>query len=399
MAGINIRDSYKQWLIEQGLKTKTPSKHSSTVTEYLRRIDRICDKHYKSHDATAWNKLTKNIQALLISYHECQNKEYLINKQNIDAFLKYFNDISNSNQINLNLKVKLSFISQKESQFITITTFKGLISFVLVFKGILDIAMNINKLSEINDVTFFYKLTFDNVSPPERQISLYQNAKDVNIWRTLEHQRKLKYLHDACNDFFHNVTTNDEEFINMIKSLLSSTSEKYNKDSYVNKINLFSACNAVITKKLEETKAQLITTQKESKMGGVETNSLKNKEKTTYKENEWTRTSAEMYCNANGYEVSKHFNYASPNKVAKGEYWINAALDFVSNDWDIILNDKNNHCFHILHIPANTFSVDDFNIKTGKKSGSKLDIHIDIGSLNDRNDINFKPYLVKTIEY
>ena len=176
MAGINIRDSYKQWLIEQGLKTETPSKHSSTVTEYLRRIDRICDKHYKSHDATAWNKLTKNIQALLISYHECQNKEYLINKQNIDAFLKYFNDISNSNQINLNLKVKLSFISQKESQFITITTFKELISFVSVFKGILNIAMNINKLSEIHDVLTFYKSTFDNVSPPERQISLYQNA-------------------------------------------------------------------------------------------------------------------------------------------------------------------------------------------------------------------------------
>lgn len=176
MAGINIRDSYKQWLIKQGLKTETPSKHSSTVTEYLRRIDRICDKHYKSHDATAWNKLTKNIQALLISYHECQTKEYLINKQNIDAFLKYFNDISNSNQITLNLRVKLSFICQKESQFITITTFKELISFVSVFKGILNIAMNINKLSEIHDVLTFYKSTFDNVSPPERQISLYQNA-------------------------------------------------------------------------------------------------------------------------------------------------------------------------------------------------------------------------------
>lgn len=176
MAGINIRDSYKQWLIKQGLKTETLSKHSSTVTEYLRRIDRICDKYYKSHDATAWNKLTKNIQALLISYHECQNKEYLINKQNIDAFLKYFNDISNSNQITLNLRVKLSFICQKESQFITITTFKELISFVSVFKGILNIAMNINKLSEIHDVLTFYKSTFDNVSPPERQISLYQNA-------------------------------------------------------------------------------------------------------------------------------------------------------------------------------------------------------------------------------
>ena len=157
MARINIRDSYKQWLIEQGLKTETPSKHSSTVTEYLRRIDRICDKYYKSHDATAWNKLTKNIQALLISYHECQTKEYLINTQNIDAFLKYFNDISNSNQITLNLRVKLSFICQKESQFITITTFKELISFVSVFKGILDIAKNISKLSEIHDVFTLYK--------------------------------------------------------------------------------------------------------------------------------------------------------------------------------------------------------------------------------------------------
>lgn len=225
------------------------------------------------------------------------------------------------------------------------------------------------------------------------EIGRYRNLlKDVNIWRTLEHQRKLKYLHDACNDFFHNVTTNDEEFISMIKSLLLSTSEKYNKDSYVNKINL-------LTKESEKTKAKLETTKEELKMGRIEIESMKNKEKTTYKENEWTRTSAEMYCNANGYKVSKYFNYASPNKVAKGEYWINAALDFVSNDWDIILNDKNNHCFHILHIPANTFSVDDFNIKTSKKSGSKLDIYIDIASFNDRNDINFKPYLVKTIEY
>lgn len=141
------------------------------------------------------------------------------------------------------------------------------------------------------------------------EISRYRNLlKDVNIWRTLEHQRKLKYLHDACNDFFHNVTTNDEEFINMIKSLLSSTSEKYNKDSYVNKINLFSACNAVITKKLEETKAQLITTQKESKMGGVETSSSKNKEKTTYKENEWTRTSAEKYIVAYFFSNYEHYD-------------------------------------------------------------------------------------------
>ena len=176
MAGINIRDSYKQWLIKQGLKTETPSKHSSTVTEYLRRIDRICDKHYKSHDSNAWNKLAKNIASMLISYTECQNKEYLINKKNIDTFLKYFNDISNSNQTTLNLRVKLSFISQKESQFITITTFKELISFVSVFQGLLDIAGHISKLSEIHDVITFYRLTFTTASPPERQISLYQNA-------------------------------------------------------------------------------------------------------------------------------------------------------------------------------------------------------------------------------
>ena len=67
MARINIRDSYKQWLTEQGLQTKTPSKHSSTVTEYLRRIDRICDKHYKSHDSNAWNKLAKKCIVILKS--------------------------------------------------------------------------------------------------------------------------------------------------------------------------------------------------------------------------------------------------------------------------------------------------------------------------------------------
>lgn len=232
------------------------------------------------------------------------------------------------------------------------------------------------------------------------EISRYRNSlKNINIWVTLEHQRKLKYLHDACNDFFHNVTTNDEEFISMIKSLLSSVSEKYNKDDYIDKINLFNTNNTTITNELKKVKAELETTQKELKNAKIEIGRLKNKEKTTCKENEWTRASAEMYCNANGYEVSQYFNYASPNKLAKGEYWINAALDSISNDWDIILNDKNNHCFHILHIPANTFFVDDFNIKTGKRSGSKLDFYIDMKSFKDRNNINFKPYLVKTIKY
>lgn len=175
MARINIRDSYKQWLIEQGLQTRTPSKHSSTVTEYLRRIDRICDKHYKSHNAAAWNKLAKNIASMLISYTECQNKEYFINKKNIDTFLQYFNYISNSNQIKLNLRVKLSFICQKESQFITITTFKELNLFILLFKYILEISENTTSLTDIERIIIACLLNPKNADYG-KQIDLYKKA-------------------------------------------------------------------------------------------------------------------------------------------------------------------------------------------------------------------------------
>lgn len=61
MSTIDIRKHYKQWLIEQGLKVKTPKGHASTVTEYLRRVDSICDRIYKRHTVSAWNNLATYI--------------------------------------------------------------------------------------------------------------------------------------------------------------------------------------------------------------------------------------------------------------------------------------------------------------------------------------------------
>lgn len=93
MSTIDIRKHYKQWLIEQGLKAKTSKGHTSTVNEYLRRIDRICDRQYKRHNASAWNKLAKNISDRVVNIPNVQTNvptykiseviDIMINRKNI----------------------------------------------------------------------------------------------------------------------------------------------------------------------------------------------------------------------------------------------------------------------------------------------------------------------------
>lgn len=121
--------------------------------------------------------------------------------------------------------------------------------------------------------------------------------------------------------------------------------------------------------------------------------------KTFNSEKLWDRYSARDFCCNHGCQIhKKYFNYASENAVGD-VYWINAGLDWVNHDWDIMLDYDEDRCFKILHIPANTFSANNFNIKYNK-SGAKINLSIDKHSLIDKySKIDFEPYLVKTIKY
>lgn len=131
----NIRDLYKNWLIEQGLKVKTAKGHTSTVTEYLRRVDRICDRIYKRHTASAWNSLATNISDVLIMCYECVNKEYFINIHNINDIIQHF---KNNIKVNIPFKIKLSLICQNKEQYITLISSVDLIEYLNIFQSILN---------------------------------------------------------------------------------------------------------------------------------------------------------------------------------------------------------------------------------------------------------------------
>lgn len=151
MSTIDIRKHYKQWLIEQGLKAKTSKGHTSTVNEYLRRIDRICDKQYKRHNASAWNKLAKNISDILVVCYECTNKEYFVTKDNMNDIITHFN---NNIKVNIPFKIKLSFICQNKEQYITLISSDDLIEYLSIFQKILE--EDKRKLNNIDNFVTIY---------------------------------------------------------------------------------------------------------------------------------------------------------------------------------------------------------------------------------------------------
>lgn len=89
----DLRSSFKDWLIKQNCKERTDKGRPSTVYEYCKRIDRLCDKLYDNHSSENWETLAINIGKVLISYYECSNKKYYIDQYNSKDALLYFHDI------------------------------------------------------------------------------------------------------------------------------------------------------------------------------------------------------------------------------------------------------------------------------------------------------------------
>ena len=89
----------------------------------------------------------------------------------------------------------------------------------------------------------------------------------------------------------------------------------------------------------------------------------------------WNRKSLERFCSDHGHQIIHNYNYASENKIG-GVYWVNTTLHWLNQGWDIILNDAHNRCFNIFHIPANSFMVSNFVIKSNR-NGRKINLVID----------------------
>lgn len=93
----DIKICFKKWLIKQGCLEKTDKGRPSTVYEYMKRIDRLCDKFFGSHYRNEWEYIAKNIYPILALYLACQKKAH--QKANI-SLDEIYNFLSEKDVIN-----------------------------------------------------------------------------------------------------------------------------------------------------------------------------------------------------------------------------------------------------------------------------------------------------------
>ena len=69
------KQQFEKYLISKGYKTTTPSGHPSTVYDYIKRIDKVCE-----WESCSWEQLIINISTIVKDYDIGGSKEELGNK-------------------------------------------------------------------------------------------------------------------------------------------------------------------------------------------------------------------------------------------------------------------------------------------------------------------------------
>lgn len=88
-----MKEQFKNYLIKKGYKQTTPSGNPSTVYDYIKRIDKVCEL-----ESFSYQELADNIETVVKQYDLGGTKEDLGNKSHravINA-LKRFQDFINN---------------------------------------------------------------------------------------------------------------------------------------------------------------------------------------------------------------------------------------------------------------------------------------------------------------
>ena len=72
-----MRKQFKDYLIKQGYAVKTPSGKPSTVYDYIKRIDKVCEI-----ESITWHNLAMNISEVVIQYDSGGCKENIGKQSN-----------------------------------------------------------------------------------------------------------------------------------------------------------------------------------------------------------------------------------------------------------------------------------------------------------------------------
>ncbi|MBR4881823.1 MAG: hypothetical protein IKU19_07805 [Clostridia bacterium] len=86
-----MKEKFEEYLIKSGYKILTPSGKPSTVYDYIKRIDFVCETEGKS-----WNELYKEIKYILPQYESGGEKETIGSKSHnaVRCALRCFYDFS-----------------------------------------------------------------------------------------------------------------------------------------------------------------------------------------------------------------------------------------------------------------------------------------------------------------
>lgn len=151
----DLKTDFQNWLIKQGCKERTNKGRPSTVYEYCKRIDRLCDKLYGNHSTDKWEALAVNIGKILISYYECCNKEYYINQYNAKDALLYFNDIKHNSLDNDLFQASVSLVYNGNKSLISEASFSQIDEYLKIFDFCLEQMAN-DTSQDIDIILGFY---------------------------------------------------------------------------------------------------------------------------------------------------------------------------------------------------------------------------------------------------
>lgn len=95
------------------------------------------------------------------------------------------------------------------------------------------------------------------------------------------------------------------------------------------------------------------------------------------------------------------YTFASRNKSdTANDYWANPAVEVLSRDWWLVLNDWQECVLHVFRVPAHALGSEKISVR---KDTGRLNIQIVCGDAQYRNRcadrVSFLPYFVQTIPY
>ncbi|MCL2368867.1 MAG: hypothetical protein FWC72_07705 [Oscillospiraceae bacterium] len=114
-------------------------------------------------------------------------------------------------------------------------------------------------------------------------------------------------------------------------------------------------------------------------------------------DNKLTRTKVKAICIENDVAIGKNFSLS--NRTQEGITFSNTIpIEYLSQDFWLLLNDQDLNELHVLKIPANSIPIDDMYNRNDKPS-IFMKIYCDDETFEDSiSGITFRPWFVKTIK-